>query len=499
VRAAWVWGAFAILLAVAAAPVFSTVMPPLFDYPNHLARMHLLAESGNDYYTVNWAPLPNLAEDLAVPAMARFMPLDLAAKLFLILIFAATAGGAVWLGRAAGGEWRFWPLAGFLLLYSRTFLWGFLNYLAGVGVAICGAALWLRLEGKPWLRAVASCCVAFACYICHIEAFAVYALIILGIEAVPALAELRARDPRALLRRTAVAVPQFVVPALLFFAFWTPVASGGASSYAHFWRKADLLFTVFDLYHRTFDVICFALFLLLLGALAWYRRLGLDRRIGVAAALVFAAYLLLPSQLLSGSGADHRLPEVIFLLLIAGSTPRFPNQAAAIWAGIAVTAMLLVRLGTVEAVWLRSGPIYTQDLAALDSLPKGAKVAVAFPPSAVDMVPIPETHLPTLAVARRDAFVTTLFAYPAQQPIAVKPPFAALAESVDPSDVWAVFVELDAAKRARLLPLMAQFDFVLFTARDFIRVPTDPCLVPLHTTSPRFQIFRFAYAACSAG
>jgi len=42
-------------------PIFSTVLPPLFDYPNHLARMHLLAEGGNAFYTVQWAPLPNLA------------------------------------------------------------------------------------------------------------------------------------------------------------------------------------------------------------------------------------------------------------------------------------------------------------------------------------------------------------------------------------------------------------------------------------------------------
>jgi len=45
--AAFVWGLFAVLLALAAVPVLSTALPPLFDYPNHLARMHLLTEGGD--------------------------------------------------------------------------------------------------------------------------------------------------------------------------------------------------------------------------------------------------------------------------------------------------------------------------------------------------------------------------------------------------------------------------------------------------------------------
>src|ERR1700733_8031124 len=74
---------FVLLLAAASVPVFSTVLPPLVDYPNHLARLHLIAEGGSRFYAVSWAPLPDLAADLVVPALAWAMPLDLAAKLFL--------------------------------------------------------------------------------------------------------------------------------------------------------------------------------------------------------------------------------------------------------------------------------------------------------------------------------------------------------------------------------------------------------------------------------
>ena len=129
-------------------PLFSTVLPPLFDYPNHLARLYLLMEGGNAFYAVRWAPLPNLAQDLIVPPLAGLMPLDLASKLFLVMVFGLITGGAIWLNRVATGAWRFWSLLTFLLLYNRIFLWGFVNYLFGIGVALGGMALWLALEPR---------------------------------------------------------------------------------------------------------------------------------------------------------------------------------------------------------------------------------------------------------------------------------------------------------------------------------------------------------------
>jgi len=113
-------------------------------------------EGGNAFYTVRWEPLPNLAQDLIVPPLAVLMPLALASKLFLVMVFGLIAGGAIWLNRVATGAWRVWPLLAFLLLYNRIFLWGFVNYLFGIGVALGGIALWLSLEPRrSWVRVLA--------------------------------------------------------------------------------------------------------------------------------------------------------------------------------------------------------------------------------------------------------------------------------------------------------------------------------------------------------
>jgi len=209
-----VFGAWALLLALAAVPIFSTVLPPLADYPNHLARFYLLAQGGNDYYAVRWAPLPNLAGDVIVPALAQAMPLGLAAKVFLVTTFALLTGGTLWLSRVTSGGWRLWPLMSFLLLYNREFLLGFLNYLFALGVALCGTALWLAVERRPsGERMAISSVMALICFFCHISGFSIYAIAIAGLEAMPAWAECRLHRWRELAWRSVVTGAQFLIPA----------------------------------------------------------------------------------------------------------------------------------------------------------------------------------------------------------------------------------------------------------------------------------------------
>ena len=492
------WGAFALALTLAAIPVFSTVLPPLVDYPNHLARMHLLAVGGDAFYAVHWAALPNLAEDLIVPPLARLVPLDVAAKLFLVMIFALTAGGAIWLNRVASGGWRLWPLLAFLFLYNRIFLWGFLNYLFGVGVALCGAASWLALEGKrSWLRILSSSVAALACYFSHIAAFGFYALVILGIEAEPAATELRARRWPALGRRLLVAGAQFVVPVALLFG-GSRVAEPATINYGAIWRKADLLFSVVDNYDRMFDITCFALFVGLIGVLAWVRRLGISRRLAWATGIVFVIYLLLPSQIWGGSGTDHRLPTALFLLLVAASAPRFPNRRVAAAVGVSAAFLLVIRLGVIERVWREADRVYSADLVGINELPQGAKLAIAHPAGLFHVSAIPEVHLAALAVSRREAFVPSLFAIPGQQPIALKSGFAELAAATQPQRLWQVLIDSHEAGDPSLPAPLEHYDFVVLTDRRPIQMPSNRCLVPFFAR-PTFQIFMIVHDLGCAG
>jgi hypothetical protein len=485
--------AFAALLVIVAAPLFSTVLPPLVDYPNHLARLHLIAEGGNRFYQVRWAPLPDLAADLVVPGLVAGvgLPLALAGKLFLAMIFGLIAGGAAWLNRAATGRWRMWPLLAFLLLYSRVFLWGFINYLFGLGVALCGIALWLALEERRGPRVLASIVVALACFFSHIAAFGVYAVAIAGVELVPVLGLLRSRRFGDIVGRIAAAAAQFVLPAIILWRF-EPASPDQPIGYGAIWRKADLLFSVFDDYSRPFDVVCFVLFVGLLGALAWKRRLEIAPRLGTALALLLVVYLLSPTRIFTGYGADHRLPIALFLMFVAATSPVPPlSRRAALLVGVAVAAIFAARMAVVEAIWLKSDAVYTDDLRVLGGFPLGAKIAVGFPPRDINAGGIPQLHVPVLAV-ERDAFVPTLFAFPTQQPLLVRPPYDRIALQTSPSALWAAFVEDDAAARAQIAPILGDYDFILLADRERFVVPPRPCLRRMPST-PSFQVFALSH------
>jgi hypothetical protein len=138
-------------------------------------------------------------------------------------------------------------------------------------------------------------------------------------------------------------------------------------------------------------------------------------------------------------------------------------------------------------------------LAGIDMLPRGAKLAVAYPASAVNFAPVPEVHLAVLAAARREAFVPTLFAYEGQQPIALKPLYHVLADAATPQDLWAVIVAgRDAAKMAALPRALHQYDFAVVTGDAPSDVPPTGCLRPFFK-QPTFEIFTVLHnAACGS-
>ena len=485
---------FVLLLALVLVPLFSVRVAPLLDYPNHLARMHVLADAGRSAalaraYEIRWSLLPNLAMDAVVPLLAQVLPLELAGKLFLGLTLALMAGGTVALHRAAWRAWSFWPLACFLLLYNRILLWGFVNYLIGVGVALMGLALWLGLAGRPRARLAAVVATALAAYFCHLVAFGLLVLMIGGVELGALWSAFIARRWRALGARLGAILAPLVPPILLWLAAWRPgPGEGGGLVWANPLRKFDLLYSVFDNYSRPFDVAGFVVVLLLLGFGFWRRRLTLDRRLGHALILLTLVYLVMPARLLGASSVDHRLPVVLALLLVAAIRPARWSHRTSLAVGAALLVLFGARLAFVERAWIAADRLYRPILAALDQLPVGARIAVASGPGAASAGAVPLLHLPTYAVITRDAFVSTEFAYAGQQPLALTPPFAALAEQSQPGDLWAGLVMADPARQAAAATALGQYDALVVVDRRPVPPLALPCLTPFYAR-PEFQLF----------
>jgi hypothetical protein len=485
---------FALLLLVALLPLASVRVPPLLDYPNHLARMFVLLDAGRTpdlarAYQVRWSLLPNLAMDAVVPVLARVLPLDVAGRLFVALALALMAGGVVLLHRVAWRAWSPWPLAGFLLLYNRILLWGFVNYLAGLGVALVGLALWLQLAGRPAWRFWAVGAAALVAYFCHLVAFGLLALMIGGVELSSLWAAWRTRRWATLGRQTGAVLAPLAAPIVIWLAAWHPgPGDGGGLAWANPLRKFDLLFSVFDDYSRPFDVAGFAVLVLLMGLGFWRRRLLLDRRLGAALVLVMVAYVAMPARLLGGSGVDHRLPVMLGLLLVAAVRPTGWSHRTGVTIGCALLALFAVRLALVERAWLAADGIYRPILAAFERLPRGARLAVASGPGAVGAGPAPLLHLPTYAIITADAFVPTEFAYAGQQPLALTPAYEALAARSMPDDLWAGLVAATPAKRGPALEALGEYDALAVIDRNPVPPLALRCLTPLYEL-PQFRLY----------
>lgn len=477
---------FALLALIAVLPVLSVRLPPILDYPNHLARMHILAAlpASADlarYYRAVWTPIPNLAWDGVVPPLAGIVPVETAMRLMLAATLLALAGGVVVLHRVAFHRWSVWPLFAFLLLYNRMLLWGFLNYLTGIALMLWVLAAWIALDRKLWLRLIVGGALATAIYLAHLAAFGAYAL------AVVAMA-LAAPADRS--KQTAVTLATLLPGAVLFLL--APTA--GAEShidYGNPFRKLDLPVSIFDNYNRIFDGATFAVILIAVIGGLWGRRIVLHAGLRWSLLALLAAYIVLPSRLLSASGIDHRLPVAIAVLFVAAGdwgaiAPKWRNGVTA---GLA--ALLLVRMGMIEAVWLKADRQYDSLRPALGHIANGAAVAVAAPSGGVQAGGVPLFHFPALAALDRDAFVDTIFADPRQQPLRLSLLAEELASHPRPETLW------PALAKGTLPPLAGFTDLIVIDpppALDITRLPGT-----VEFTAPRFLLIHLTESGAPAG
>ena len=485
--------AFALLFALSCAPLLLTELPPLLDYPNHLARMYLLAHlPAADlarYYIVEWAPIPDLGMDAVVPFLAQVMPLEWAGKLFIVLTFLLLAGGTAAIHRALLGRWSPWSLLAFLLLYTRLLLWGFMSYLFGSGLALAAFAAWIALGRRHWLlRLVLGAVFALAIYFAHLLAFGMYAVMVAAYEF--GLIWLRRKRIAAVIRDLVIGGAPFL-PALALIAH---NSSTGRIIYANPLRKLDLLFSVFDNYSRPFDVACFVLIALAVIFAYWRRWVRLAPEIASPLLGLVAVYLAMPTQLFTAAGVDRRIPMMMFLLLIGGSTwqARFARIEPRFLAGAA--ALFAVRLAVIIAIWFQAGRLYAQLLPGPDALPRGSCVAVAFGKDSIQVARAPLTHFTTLAVMRRDALVPTIFHYPLQQPITLQPDADRLADLLSPDLLWYQYVDNSTPLSQEAKTVLQRCGYVAFADPRPFTLKNTAGLTPLFVT-PRYQLYRVTAAA----
>jgi len=179
---AW-WCMLVALCLVLLAPLTLADVPPLLDYPNHLARQFVLAFIGDDpilarFYVPRWGIIPNLALDLTVPPLLWFLPIHLVGRAVVGLCLLLPVAGAVTYHRAISGRLSYWPLGAVLFVYDGALLRGFLNFVGSVGLALLLGAVWAAWrDRRPALTALIGAAGAVALFFCHLTGLLFFAIL----------------------------------------------------------------------------------------------------------------------------------------------------------------------------------------------------------------------------------------------------------------------------------------------------------------------------------
>jgi hypothetical protein len=490
---------FALFTVVASIPIITQPLPPIEDYLNHLARMHVIAAIGHDqnlarFYEIDWQIVPNLMMDMLLPPLARIMNVYAAGQVFTIATFGLILSGVFAVNRVLFGRWSALPLIACPLLYNAIFLVGIMNYLFGIGLALWALAFWLLLMERSWLlRLSVSTAFVIALFFCHLYTVGIYGIEVLAV----AIWLLWSDRGRPIGRQAAeffgAGLPFLpVVPLLLL--------SPTMDLWAYSWEprgKIDGLIYVIQVYS---DIVAFALVAAMSGALIWAVRRRLFRFHAIGWSLLITGavvYLAMPRTLFAVYMADQRLPIALAFMAIACSQIEMRHQLVRRGFLALALAVVLLRVIEVDFAWAQLSPLTLEFRNSVKRVAPGSTILVAYadPSGGDDVGDLGLVHAACLAMIERSALVTTAFTVPGKQIMHVH---AAYRDQVDTEDgippTVAQLMASTVAAPGRNSPYWQswqdRFDYlyILFTDDD-ARNPA-PQFLTLVFDGGRFQLYK---------
>ena len=430
------------------APFIIVEIPPLVDYPNHLARDYVLSldiphSAFSGIYAPNWKVIPDLAMDAVVLLLLNVTTLYTAGKVALALALLLPVLGTVAYSRAQFGHFDFWPFGSFAVAYNGLFILGFVNQLIALGLALLVLAAYLALARRNWLLAqlITALC-AVPVFFSHIMGLALL-LVMLGLHKLVRILgfwpSIRQVAGHALAEGAGLAAIT-LCPALLYVSSGFSHKGGGLlwvpGDNKLYWLLSPLL--GYSELASLFALGCIGLSLMLVARFGRFR-LSLPTCTALAAILLAYPYLMtgvkgatyLDVRLLCFAGflffcafVPENLPRrwtlSIAALLLAATVARTAEVGTAWWAQRQDLADLRWTIAPVPArskvlAVIAPGPGHFNYMAGDPSLqepyPSSRYMAITGMPTYL--------HIPALLVMERNAFWPLLFVSEEQHPLRV--------------------------------------------------------------------------------
>ena len=412
--------ALLLVLIVCLIPIWIVDYPGMTDYPNHLVRDYILAHYDNNplwqqRFSLDLTPLPNLAIDLFVVPLQRFLPLLVCGKLFLSVTAALYIFGCSELGRIIVGKPNWLALVCALTFYNTELMKGLVNFIFGLAVFFCVFAFWLRVRERLSPMSFSLCALlSIVAFLSHLSSF-----VLLGV-ACSTVAFLDFVRHRRLLKLT-IELAWLGLPVLLIVAFLRGSGRVGSIIWSPEWKtKLIYLLSPFRSYSLPLvAAVAVALLLCFTVMLKGSRVHGT----WVVGAVFFFLFVVSPNDLFTASNVAERYVIPGYLILFLSIEPSWsrPQKMAL---GIALIA-LAARIGNIAVNWLSIDHQSKQVIAMGGLLPEGARVFVlptwgpgSAKPGMHSALPGDRfLNMPQFWTLSRRADVSNLFALPGQQPL----------------------------------------------------------------------------------
>jgi hypothetical protein len=491
---------FLVFLLISIIPLLTHPLPPLEDYANHVSRMKVMADHGQDpflakYYEIDWEVLPNLMMDLIVPSIAKFVNVYLASQIFTVMIFILIMSGTFALNRALFKRWSMLPLVAFPLLYNYMFLIGVMNYFFGIGLSLWGLAAWVALRNRPWpARYVISALFAVALYLCHLFTVGVYGLGLMAFEIWYMLSIDRGPWPTRIVKFCCAGIPFLLLaPFLLTSSTWGHAQEWDWESLG----KLDGLIFVVETYS---DIVAFVLTAVVVVAGVWAARHRMLRVHPFLMPMLIAGgavYMAMPRMLFASYLADQRLPIAIAFMAVACFRVEMRQEFVRRLFLVGTLGLLGARVAEVDIAWANAAPATLEMRESLKKIQKGSKVLVAYMdsnmPNEVEHLGL--VHAVSLAIIERQALITTAFTTNGKQIMHVRPEYRKMVDTEDGTPPTIDQLVLDAVGRSPddtsyWHDWIKKYDYVylLFTDEDSDNPMQDKLKVAYE--GENFQLYR---------
>lgn len=485
---------YGLMVLITIWPALSIDILPLLDYPNHLARMHILTHWQNDpvlqgTWQIEWRPVPNLAMDLLVPPMATVFGVELASRLFFILAQLMPVAGVLAVQKAVRGRVGYLGLGAFVMAWSLPLAWGFLNFSFSVGLALLLFALWIKAAPWDyWKRLAVFNLATLALYFSHMIGLGGLVILIALYELDQARHAKALRPDRLLLRALPV-MAMFAVPIVMFvmsqvaFEVSAPSMSHG-SWYGDISSKFFALASSLFFYGGLPDLLVI-LFMAGVGVYVWrYGTLSYQSSLVFVMAGLGLLVVLLPNVLM-GVFLDARIGLFFFATLLAGLQLSISNRQIARLLVIGFVSVNAILSLSIYLGWSRFQPDYEELRQAFSQIEPGARLMSVADPGYQDDTLSYDTrwrlsrvtrpgvttvhaywHASSLAIMEQGVFLADQFTHPSSQPLRTAPKHALLdpVQPTRPVTTGLLMAALDPSRLEELQATAADYGEMLYWA-----------------------------------